>query len=471
MEMDMKNPIMVCIMAALLVLTGASVWEGAASIAPLGELPDNGFYAATNSFPRNTVVDITNLETGQSIRVIVAAGLETPGLLALLSREAAGMIGLRSRSIGRIRMTQPSDPVAFSRFTEGLDSSGDPDYDPEALVNADPVARAYAESPGDPAVSTGPAGTSPAAGAGALAPEDMNRRYDEIVDIPDYYNPAADEGIIREEAPAPVYTWEDEPPAALAEAGDTEADPWGLYPAETPETHGSEAPETSEAPRGIAEPGFIIADEPAAPLPDNAPGTEEAPPPVETAEAEIPPAETPPLAGETAGAEALEFGLVPAEERPPEDGPVYEIPPELVIDSIPKGSAYPERAAAPEPVMDESQFVAPLGTVPAASTAVPPPPPAYIEPPLPDIFSVPLIHNLERGKYYLQIGAFSRTEPVESLIAKVGNGYPLAVQNGGSEEKPVYRLLIGPVNLGESGALLQRFKSIGYGDAFVRQGS
>jgi hypothetical protein len=35
----------------------------------------------------------------------------------------------------------------------------------------------------------------------------------------------------------------------------------------------------------------------------------------------------------------------------------------------------------------------------------------------------------------------------------------------------VYRVLVGPVNLGESGALLQRFKRSGYKDAFIKQGS
>jgi cell division septation protein DedD len=82
-----------------------------------------------------------------------------------------------------------------------------------------------------------------------------------------------------------------------------------------------------------------------------------------------------------------------------------------------------------------------------------------------------VISALERGKYYPQIGAFSRAETVEALILKVGSGYPLAVQNAGAGENPVYRLLIGPVNLGESGALLRRFKSIGYSDAFVRSGT
>jgi hypothetical protein len=441
---------MACVTAALLVLTGASVWEGAASIAPLGDLPDEGFYAATNSFPRNTVVDITNLETGQSIRVIVAAGLETPGLLAVLSRDAADRLGIRSRSIGRIRMTQPSDPVAFSRFTEGLASSGDPDYDPRALVNADPLAQNYiqnppaAETPGAPASGgTGRDGETDnkteTGGAASFAPP----RRDEIVDLPG-----------GEEAPAA-------------------ADPWAADPWEGPYT--ADAAETSESPNREEAPGLSIVEEPAAPPPPAPPPPALLPVPLyEEPEPEPEPEPVPESAiAHPVPEGAPEFGLVPAEERPPENGSAYVIPPELVIAPITEGS-FPEQAAAPEPVPDESSFVDPLGTAPPESAALPeevpaaPVPEIPEPPPLPGLFSVPVISGLEQGKYYLQIGAFSRAETVEALILKVGSGYPLAVQNGGSGESPVYRLLIGPMNLGESGALLQRFKSIGYSDAFVR---
>ncbi|MDR2143583.1 MAG: septal ring lytic transglycosylase RlpA family protein, partial [Treponema sp.] len=122
-------------------LLGASVWEGAAAVSSGGEFPDSGFYVATNSFPRNTVVDITNLETGKTVRGIVAANLDSPGLLAIISKECAEAVGLQNRSIGRIRMIQPADPIAFSRFGEENLVSGDPDYDPEAAL------KAYGESP------------------------------------------------------------------------------------------------------------------------------------------------------------------------------------------------------------------------------------------------------------------------------------------------------------------------------------
>jgi hypothetical protein len=71
--------------------------------------------------------------------------------------------------------------------------------------------------------------------------------------------------------------------------------------------------------------------------------------------------------------------------------------------------------------------------------------------------------------YYLQLRAFSKTELVQAELTRLGDSYPLAVQAGGSPEKPLYRVLVGPVNLGESSALLRRFKGSGYGDAFVKQ--
>jgi hypothetical protein len=68
------------------------------------------------------------------------------------------------------------------------------------------------------------------------------------------------------------------------------------------------------------------------------------------------------------------------------------------------------------------------------------------------------------------LGAFSKAESVESEISRIGRTYPLAIQNGGTSERPIYRILLGPVNLGESSALLERFKKSGYTDAFVRSG-
>jgi hypothetical protein len=57
---------------------------------------------------------------------------------------------------------------------------------------------------------------------------------------------------------------------------------------------------------------------------------------------------------------------------------------------------------------------------------------------------------------------------VEFEINRIGTAYPTVIQIAGTESDPMYRILLGPLSQGESGAMLQRFKSIGYKDAFIR---
>jgi hypothetical protein len=372
----MKYGMMICLVAAaVLVLTGASVWEGAAAVSSGGDLPEGGYYAATNSFPRNTVVDLTNLENGASIRVIVAAGLETPGLLAVISRNAAEVIGLRDRSIGRIRMTQPSDPVAFSRFTEGMSTYGEPDYIAGLPITEESPYRSPRPGQTNPANTAAPSlndtakpvwsteaedNSSPGASAYVLEPEWEEFTFGGVVDLPG-------SGETGRETPAPI----------------TEIMP-------------------------------------------------EYPPAAETRPEYPPPAETSPQypTYPAAEAEKYDYTLIPAEERPP---------------------TYPS-----------GDFIDPAYTIPSRTGH------SVETPDYSSSFPFPLIGALEPGKYYVQLGAFSRVELIETAVNRVHESYPLAIHNAGSEEKPVYRVLLGPMNLGESGATLQRLKSIGYKDAFVR---
>jgi cell division septation protein DedD len=67
----------------------------------------------------------------------------------------------------------------------------------------------------------------------------------------------------------------------------------------------------------------------------------------------------------------------------------------------------------------------------------------------------------------VQLGAFSETDSVEQVIEDVGSAYPLKVHSSPSSSDPRYRVLLGPVNIGEGSALLQRFRTSGYSDAFI----
>ena len=424
--MKKLSPIIVAI-AAIFTLVNASVWEGAAATAGAGELPETGLYLATNSFPANTVVDVTNLENGITVRGIVSSGLDTPGLLALLSKDAADAIGLQSRSLGRIRMSQPADPIAFSRFAEGRAYSGDPDYDPAAFVAMNSYDPYFLEEE-----------------AGDDLSFYRTEGGDLIVDLP----------MDMEELPLETATLE------------TATDLSPVY--NPPES----LPEASSQPV-VAEP---VAAEPPAAVP-------------------VQPPETPP-----------ELTLIPAETRPPERGPepdpAYFIPAieEATVPDLSSAYEIPSIAPASAYSLDPSLFIDPIGEAPFIIQESQPPveplplvesqppveslPPAepvisvepvpvevvYYQAPENQIFTAPLISSLEKGRYYLQIAAYSKAETVQSEISRIDSSLPVAVMNAGSEEKPVYRILIGPVNLGESGALLQRFKG-SYKDAFVRLGT
>jgi hypothetical protein len=112
--------------------------DGAAAIALQGDLPDTGFFAESNSFSRNSTINVTNLDNGKTVQVVVAKGLEASGygFLLTLSRDAADAIGIYGRDVGRIRVTLPIGSSAFSRFNDGRSFSGDPDYDPRAFVRS-----------------------------------------------------------------------------------------------------------------------------------------------------------------------------------------------------------------------------------------------------------------------------------------------------------------------------------------------
>ena len=500
-----KHTIVLFILCALAVLPGASVWEGAAAVS--ADFPESGLYVATNSFPRNTVVDLTNLETGQTIRVIVAAGLDTPGLLATVSAEAADAIGLRSRTIGRIRMIAPQDPIAFSRFSEDDFLSGDPDFDPVAAVEG--VYGKGSISPAAPTHASGTAAEDTAAPGMPLRSEPgsyweetpvtetlletleeikeeveivealLGENEDEVeiaealleeleaikeeVEIAEAlleeFETTEDEAeivealleeleVIKDEVEIAEALLEEleemEDKAEIAEAfiGDIEGEPAiaDIHP--EIDIAVADNPEYSSEPLLPVEPVYTP------------PVTEPVyTPPAVTEPVYTPPAVsvsvTPPLALEPAEPPEYSYTLIPAEEKPP----VYT---EIIT---------------PHHVPEEPPVYVTTENVPQ-STTVPPPQISYAAPGtvVPQNFSVPAVAELETGKYYLQLGAFSHIPAVEQELVKIGRNYPLTVQSIYVSGQAVYRVLIGPVNQGEAGALLKTFQARGYKDAFVRRG-
>lgn len=594
----MKKTTIALVCAAIAFLTGASVWEGSAVAAPSGELPEFGYYVATNSFPRNTVVDVMNLETEKTVRAIVVGPLDSPGLLASLSPAAVAAIGLDRRSVGRVRVTMPADPIAFSRFTDGLVESRDPDRNPRAaapLPARAPAAAVQPAAPAAPAAAVQPeAPAAPAAGpsapeaspAAALAVESeapagieaetasppqiaAEPVVEKSIDVPDDYVPpppaavaesrrpetsdlsslpdsAAEapllaepalpidetpepplaEGRLVPDAVAPALAaadaeaalGEEEPELALEAQPDAptepeiaEAAPEAVGPsvAEVPEIELSqpeaeiaEEEDSGDEDAGLAE--LTEAEEPELELAEaeaeTAAGVELAEAESEAAETEAgvelaeaepaseEPASAPPPIPEP-GTVALE--LLPAEERPPhvaESDIVIEPTVEPLIDAL---AAVPAPAENKEAELDPALFLAPLPhTVPTAPAA-PPVPSVAASPPQPAAaaasveprpeakpsavqvqpkIAAPVVAALEKGKYYVQLGAYNDPAAVNEAVAKLGGIFPATVQEVAGAGRSVYRVFVGPVNQGESGALLLRFKRRGYPDAFIKSG-
>jgi hypothetical protein len=427
----MKSKILIFIMIVLFSFLGASPWEGAAAIAPDGELPEKGRFIATNSFPVNTVVDILNIETNKSTRVIVAGGLESPGLLAVVSREAAEIIGMRSGSIGRIRMIQPSDPIAYLRFTEGL-SSGITDYDSGNVLTEENY-RPY--SPYDS--QQGMVANNGNSSGYILEPEWSGPGSRNIIDLPGY--PGIDEFpyLVTPDEPdmekqqketveiVEVEEEEQEEPVEIAEAEEEEQEePVEIAEAEEeeqeePEEIAEVEEEEQEEPVEIAE-----VEEQEEPVEIAEAEEEEQEEPVEIAEAE----EEKTITQDKLSEDKTKYVLVPAEERKPPD--IYGIDPADLIPEL--GRKEPEAVNIPNVV-----------------------------------FTVPVITKLDNGWYYVQLAAFSKPELVENAISSIDSNYKPKVF---CEDDNGYRIILGPLYQGESAAVLQRFKSIGYKDAFVRQG-
>jgi cell division septation protein DedD len=427
------------VVASVLLFLGASPWEGSAAIAPNGELPATGYYIATNAYPRNTVVDITNLETGKSTRVIVSNTLSNPGLLAVVSRQAGELIGMRTGSVSRLRMIQPTDPMAYMRFTQSM-KDGNPEFDSGNVITEDnlaenkpagnkPVENIYKDDTYEkPEVVKAPEEPKSPLLPGYIVDEPEwggSGRLD-IVDLPDYMSESEKVAEVPKEV-----TGEPEYDNTQRDIAKDVAPKIGERPPvevakDLPEYNPDRSFEGTETPlKEVVKdvPVFITEAPRDEVVKDVSPWQERT---------EVATPVTPPP-----------MQLVPVETSPnPPPSNVYGIDPNDIIPGI--VVATPEKPAAA------------VNTAP--NTPVTPAPDRNL--------SVNTIDRLDRGKYYVQVAAMS-ADLVEGALRQIDRGYAPVVFKGTDN---LYRILIGPLNQGESAAVLSRFRSIGYKDAFVRKG-
>lgn len=75
--------------------------------------------------------------------------------------------------------------------------------------------------------------------------------------------------------------------------------------------------------------------------------------------------------------------------------------------------------------------------------------------------------SLEKSKWYIQIAVLADFSNISSLVEKYGEDYPLVLVPASNGKG--YRILVGPLSVDEYGTVLNRFRSYGFKDAFLRK--
>ncbi|TVQ41258.1 MAG: SPOR domain-containing protein [Spirochaetaceae bacterium] len=448
----------------VLVTVGADGgWEGSAVIGRHGAFPAEGYYGGSNSFARNTVVQITNLETGHNVEVIIAARVSEPGVFITVSDEAGERLGMLRNVPARVRvMPVETRVLAPPTVVREQPFSPDPDLNPLAEL-ADPDRPHLLPLPADePAAAPAPPPPAPPAprglsagvtrtaasvpGARAADGEDVGS-----VDVPRRppAQPPAIEPLFAEQpffAPQPAVTETNRMEEAVAAVRgrvppkelhppprDDEVFTFLDVPRELAVTRPVDHPLAEASLPGERVPH--IADRPAA---ESLGKIEQPRPPLIV---ELPPAEPPPVVEEPqppvviAENDDVILRLEPADPRPPE----------TVAEPVPDPEEEPAPLAEPAP--------APRVTVDQWA-----------------LESLPLQAELERSSYYLQVGAYVSPRSARNAIDRIESRYPFTVTAAEDNDRTLYRVFIGPLSQDETGVVLYQLRARGYRDAFVRRG-
>lgn len=473
----MIKRIVLCTAFALAVLASAAAdsgWEGSAVIGRYGTFPSEGYFGASNSFPRNSVVTVTNLQNRRSVDVIITGRVSEPGVFISLSRQAAAELAMQQTEPVRVRV-RPLETVAVPAIVPDAAEAGplslDPDVNPFAAVDDQPLFTPYdppAVRPDvapEPAIATEPPVAPPTAPPTVVAaPREPSRgissgvtrtaaavptaraeKGDEVgsVTAPSHVEPLLEIDPALAEQPffeTPVSVAEtNRMQAALAEVRGRTL-PRELHPPPR-----DEAVYTFlDVPRDLAiardpdrEPTHLP-DDPAVRIAERRPAEslgriEE---PVRPLIAEVEPTEVPPI--DPREENGLILRLEPAEPRPPEK-PVEEAP---AVEAPPR--VPPAAPPEPDPRVSVDEWA---------------------------LARLPLVSDLEVSSYYLQVGAFASPRSAQNVIDRFeSQGYPFTVTAVPREDRTLYRVYVGPLVRDETGIVLQQVRARGFRDAFVRRG-
>lgn len=490
--------------------------DGRAVVAEDGVMPQ-GVFARTVGYLPGDSISVTNLAKKTTVDILVIGALDpSEGVAILLSPEAASLLGLEKGGNNVVKITKRSgqldetvsgtavigdsieqEPTAEETYSapetsvpavedepevETVPAMEETSESPEDLISEETLAGEEVEAPLETVSESEPV-YSPVEEASVFVPEE-NTSSEPAVDEPFEEITATEEPEVVEklqetepfeetvtEEPAEEIESEridDEFPAdEISEETPAEAEVISdEVPAETVyeeqvetsvpdedcislEPYSEEIPDGEEADVEKAE-SDILSDIPAesAVVSETLDVLEESVSPDELSELapEVVVTEENAQAEELSEEIAEEYEpivLVPSEPNPPVQKSAVEPEPEVkVLESVPVEAeiASPSAKTGKKPTSDGYNF---------------------------DKYTVPSLKNLKSGKYYVQIGVYGDKANIKAIIDTYAGKYPVTLVPLASGKAT--QVLIGPLSVDEYGTVLNRFKSYGYKDAFLRK--
>ena len=438
-----------------------AVWEGNGGIGSSTDFPAEGLFVRSDMFPKHTLLEITNLEKNVKARAVVIGPSGIPGLLASLSPELGEKLGVPRGKVIRIRVLTPSPVNEEGDDGKSISAAGpesqDLDNNPALFV------ASHSDLPNANLKKEEAESVSENAGSDTILYDDLKSPIEDTPSKTAEDVPVVEEVPDVDAIPDPVVEEpEVEPIKEVEKVEEKPAEDSSLMYA--PETV---APITETYMEPAKENPPITVD----PINEPAAKPETAPAPVTEVSEPQEPEQT---KEEVEDVEVVDPVVEPVEETPAEEKKV-----DTVASITPKNepaSNTSENLPAPvekisveeTPVEDAEDSGTYEETDSDIYTAAEEKPEEESAVPVNEI--KPVSSKLEKGKTYVQIVIYDDKYNRDDVLKKYGKKYPMVVEERLVKNNTRYTIFVGPLKPDETGAVLERFKQLGFKDAFLKKG-
>ena len=438
-----------------------AVWEGNGGIGSSTDFPAEGLFVRSDMFPKHTLLEITNLEKNVKARAVVIGPSGIPGLLASLSPELGEKLGVPRGKVIRIRVLTPSPVNEEGDDGKSISAAGpesqDLDNNPALFV------ASHSDLPNANLKKEEAESVSENTGSDTILYDDLKSPIEDTPSETAEDVPVVEEVPDVDAIPDPVVEEPEVEPIKEAEKVEEKPaeDSSLMYAPETV------APITETYMEPAKENPPITVD----PINEPAAKPEAAPAPVTEVSEPQKPEQT---QEEVEDVEVVDPVVEPVDETPAEEkkvDTVASITPknEPASDTSENLPAPVEKISVEETPVEEAED---SGTYEETDsdiyTAAEEKPEEESAVPVNEI--KPVSSKLEKGKTYVQIVIYDDKYNRDDVLKKYGKKYPMVVEERLVKNNTRYTIFVGPLKPDETGAVLERFKQLGFKDAFLKKG-